>query len=623
MPIVNIDLAWLNRLLGKEFPPEQIHESLDQIGCDVEDVVSVAYSRCPQCGSLVENPLGQEEVKACGFCGHESETPFKPAGAKRVIRLDLLAARPDLFDVGGLARALRGTLGIESGLPKYATKPSGISVKVDKSLADKSSYRPYISCAVMTLPPVDETSLIAIMKLQENLHWGVGRDRKLASIGVYDLATISGDITYRTMDPDKEPFVPLGMPGRKMSGRQILESHPKGVAYAELLAEHKRYPVLEDAKRQVLSMPPIINSEETKLKQGTTRVFIDVTGISQAAVIKSLDTLVCSLAEIGGSIETVNIAEPDGKKQTTPDLSSRSTDVDLAEAKRWLGLPLDERSLAESLRRMRFDVTLGASSGQPGTRNAKKTSDSPLAGYPLGGSSLLAVHYPRYRTDIRHPVDLLEDVAIGYGYGNIEPRLVRSMTVGAARPEESLSDRVRQILIGLGYSELMSLPLTTEDHQYERLRMPTPARYPQITNPKLKAYNVVRTQLMGGLFEALRENRRRPMPQRLFEIDNVVELDDTAETGAAEQRRVALTEIGRESGYATARSVIDALLRELGWDAQYAPVDHPTFVPGRAATLSVDGKHAGLLGEVHPEVLANFGLTYPVALAELTLQRVF
>ena len=406
MPIVNIDLAWLNRLLGKEFPPEQIHESLDQIGCDVEDVVEVAYSRCPQCGSLVENPIGQDEVKACGFCGHESETPFKPAGNKQVIRLDLLAARPDLFDVGGLARALRGTLGIESGLPNYASKPSGITVKVDKSVAEKSSYRPFISCAVMTLPPVDETSLIAIMKLQENLHWGVGRDRKLASIGVYDLATITGDITYRTIDPDKEPFVPLGMPGRRMSGRQILESHPKGVAYAELLVEHKRYPVLEDAKRQVLSMPPIINSEETKLKQGTKRVFIDVTGISQAAVTKSLDTLVCSLVEIGGAIETVTIVEADGKKRITPDLTPRTADVELAEAKRWLGLPLDDKSLAQSLRKMRFDVV-----------PAKN------------GSGRFTVAYPRYRTDIRHPVDLLEDVAIGYGYGNIEPRLVRSMTV--------------------------------------------------------------------------------------------------------------------------------------------------------------------------------------------------
>jgi phenylalanyl-tRNA synthetase beta chain len=618
---VSIDLAWLNRLLGKPYPTETLRESLEQIGCDVEDVVEIGLSRCPQCGSLVENPLGQDEVKACGFCGFESEMAFKPAGKQQAMRLDLLADRPDLFDVGGLARALRGTLGIESGLPKYEAKSSGLTVTVDKSLADKSSYRPFIACAVMTLPPVDETSLIAIMKLQENLHWGVGRDRKLSSIGVYDMATISGDITYRTIDPDKEPFVPLGMPGKKMSGRQILASHPKGMAYAELLANLKRYPVLVDAKGQVLSMPPIINSDETKLKKGTTRVFIDVTGISQAAVTKSLDTLVCSLAEIGGKIETVTIVDADGTKRTTPDLKPRSTEIDLAEANRWLGLPLDEKSLAGSLRKMRFDVVEQA-------RTGGSLSLDPC--HP--NSSRFTVSYPPYRTDIRHMVDLFEDVAIGYGYGNIEPRLVRSMTVGTPRPEEVLSDRVRQVLIGLGYSEIMSLPLTTEEHQFERLRMPIPGtggasgtqegRYPQVTNPKLKAYNVVRGHLFGGLFEALRENRRRPMPQRLFEIDNVVELDDSAETGAAEYRQVALAEIGRESGFATARSVVDALLRELGWQAEYKAIEHPTFVPGRAAEFTVAGKPIGVLGEVHPEVLTNFGLTYPVALAELTLQRV-
>jgi phenylalanyl-tRNA synthetase beta chain len=632
MPIVNIDLAWLNRLLGKEFPPEQIHESLDQLGCDVEEVVAVTYSRCPQCGSPVENPLGQEEVKACGFCGHESDVAFKLAGSKQVIRLDLLAARPDLFDVGGLARALRGTLGIETGLPKYETKPSNVQVVVEPSIKQPESYRPFIACAVMTLPAVDETSLIAIMKLQENLHWGVGRDRKLASIGVYDLAAIAPPITYRTVDPDKEPFVPLGMPGKKMSGRQILESHPKGMAYAELLANHKRYPVLIDSKGQVLSMPPIINSEETKLKQGTTRVFIDVTGISQAAVTKSLDTLVCSLCEIGGTVQTVEIVARGSDKRITPDLKPRNTAVELHEAKRWLGLPLDEISLADSLRKMRFDVQSavgpGSATGGSGRGEAKppdgKRSGGSLALDPSHPSNRrLLVSYPPYRTDIRHPVDLLEDVAIGYGYGNIEPRLVRSMTVGTPRPEETLSERVRQVLIGLGYSEIMSLPLTTEEHQFERLRMPTPDRYPEVANPKLKAYDVVRTHLLGGLFEALRENRRRPMPQRLFEIDNVVELNDDAETGAIEFRKLAIVEIGRESGYATARSVVDALLRELGWHAEYAAIDHPTFVPGRAASFSVGGKPVGILGEVHPEVLTNFGLTYPVALAEVTLERVF
>jgi phenylalanyl-tRNA synthetase beta chain len=603
MPIVNIDVAWLNRLLGRELPPAQLHESLEQIGCDVEDVVDIQYSHCPSCGSLVEHPLGQNEVKACSLCGCERETPFPQSGQKQVIRLDLLAARPDLFDVGGLARALRGTLGIETGLPKYKTQSANVELYVESSVRNDDSYRPFIACAAMTLPPLDEVSLIGIMKLQENLHWGVGRDRKLASIGIYDMGTITGPITYTTIDPDKDSFVPLGMPGKKMTGRQILETHPKGIAYADLLANHKRYPVLIDAQQQVLSMPPIINSEETKLKQGTTRVFIDVTGISQAAVTKTLNTLVCSLCEIGGTGEKVTVMERGGEKRTTPILTPGTKEVDLTEARRWLGLPIDNVSLNKSLLKMRFDVV-----------PAKN------------GTGRFIVSYPAYRTDIRHMVDVLEDVAIGFGYANIEPRLVRSMTVGAPRSEESLSDRVRQVLIGLGCSEIMSLPLTTEEEQFTKLRLPTPERYPQVANPKLKAYNVVRMHLMGGLLEALRENRRRPMPQRLFEIDNVVALDDTAETGAAEFRQLAFVEIGRESGYATARSVIDSLLRELGWPAEYRALgeqEAPQFVPGRAAGLSINGQPAGLVGEVHPEVLTNFGLTHPIALAELTLARLF
>ena len=599
MPIVNIDLAWLNRLLGKQYPPDTIHESLDQIGCDVEDVVEVHRSRCPNCESLVEHSVGQDEIKACNFCGYEQETPFLLVGSEQVLRLDLLADRPDLFDVGGLARALRGTLGIDIGLPNYVAQPSGLTVTVDRSVKDPQSYRPFIACAVMTLPTVDETSLIAIMKLQENLHWGVGRDRKLASIGVYDLDTLQGNVEYRTLQPDEDSFIPLGMPGTPMTGRQILSDHPKGTAYAHLLEDHKRYPVLADDAGQVLSMPPIINSDQTRLKQGTRRILIDVTGISQAAVDKSLNTLVCSLLEIGGTVETVSIVEPDGQVRKTPDLTPGESEVDLEEARRWLGLPLDEPSLVESLQKMRFDA-------------------EPIPSQ----SGRFKVSYPPYRTDIRHMVDLLEDIAIGYGYANIEPRLVRSMTVGVPRPEEQRSELVRQVLLGLGFAEIMSLPLSTEEDQFVKLRLPTPNRYPQVSNPKLVDYRVLRTHLMNGLLTALRENRRRPMPLRLFEMDNVVELDDAAVIGTAEQRRIALVEMGHEAGYAAARSVLDALLRELGFPVQYHSIDHPTFVSGRVASFASDDSLKGIIGEVHPEVLTNFGLTFPAAMFEMTLSRV-
>jgi phenylalanyl-tRNA synthetase beta chain len=598
VPIVNIDLGWLSELLGKELPPDEMAEALDQLGCDVEEVVEVQRSRCPSCNALVDHPVGQEQVKACGFCGFQSEEAFAGAGRLPVVRLDLLAARPDLFDVGGLARALRGTLGLAQGLPKLPVSDGDLQVQVDPAVQDKESYRPFIRCAVVVIPRMDERVLMTIMKLQENLHWGVGRDRKLASIGIYDLDKVRGPITYRTLDPDNEPFEPLAMPGVQMSGRQILEEHPKGTAYAHLLADLKRYPLLVDADDQVLSMPPIINSEGTRVTLESTRLFIDVTGISKAAVVKALDTLVSSLVELGGSVETVTVTGWEGE-MVTPDLNPRTAEVELDEARRWLGLPLDADQMITCLQRMRFDA-------EPA--DAERTR--------------FQVRYPAYRTDIRHQVDVLEDLAIGYGYKNIEPLLSLTMTVGEPRPEEVLSNRARSTLVGLGFSEVMSLPLTTEQDHFERFRLPVPDVFPEVANPKLKALTVVRTHLMTGLLEALYENRRRTMPLRLFEIDNVVAVDHKAETGACEERRVVFAEIGPDAGYATVRAALDALLRELGDDGTYEAVEHPSFIEGRVAKVSNGKGFTGIIGELHPEVITGFNLDYPVALAEISLGRV-
>lgn len=599
MPIVNIELDWLNRLLGREFPPEKLTEELEQIGCDVEEVVEVMRSRCPFCNAVLEHPLGQDELKTCGQCGRESETPFETADSMRVVRLDLLAARPDLFDIGGLSRALRGRLGLASGLPCYDVKDSGLTVRINSSVRQPQSWRPYIQCAVMTLPSVDEGSLIAIMKLQENLHWGVGRDRKLASIGVYDLDTLQGDIEYRTLDPDAEPFEPLGMPGESMSGREILAGHPKGAAYAHLLEKHDRYPVLVDSRGQVLSMPPIINSEGTRVRAGTRRIFVDVTGVSQAAVVKALDTLVSSLAELGGAIETVTIVEPDGSERISPDMNPRIKEVRLSQAKRWLGLPLDAASLVESMRRMRFDIE------------------------PQEDGDRFTVHFPPYRTDVRHMVDLFEDIAIGYGYENIQPALIPTMTVGLARPEELLSEKIRQVMLGLGFNEIMSLPMSSEELHFERMRLEAPDRHARVSNPKLKAYNILRSHLLTGLLEALHENRRRPMPLRFFELDNVAELSTQAETGTREDRTIAFVEMGKDAGYASTRSRLDALLRELGIRGSYQVWTHPSFVAGRVARfVSSEGEVQAVLGELHPQVLNRFGLGFPVAVAEMRVYNV-
>lgn len=607
MPIVSIDIAWLNHLLGRTFPTEVLNEALEQMGCDVEDVVEISTYRCPGCQSVVKGSLGVQEVSACAFCGHESETTFEEVAKQEVVRLDLLAARPDLFDVGGLARALRGFLGLAEGLPDYNVAPGHLTVHVEQLLSEPDSYRPFIQCAAMTVPPLTASALAAIMELQENLHWGVGRNRKLASIGVYDLDTLSGDIHYRTISPDGESFTPLGMPGEKMTGREILEKHPKGRDYAHLLAGDSRYPALIDEQGQVLSMPPIINSDETKLRIGSTHLFIDVTGISEAAVVKSLNTLVCSLMELGGKTQSVTI-KSNTEKVFTPDLSPRETEVDLSSARAWLGIPFTSESLVASLKKMRLGV-------EPLESNHEH----------------FRVRYPAFRTDIRHKVDILEDLAIGYGYLNIEPHLVPTMTVGQARKEELLTQNIRSTVLGLGYAEVMSLPLTTEEEHFRRFRKQVPEHYARVANPKLVALKVVRQHLMTGLLQALYENRKRPMPLRLFEIDNVVVLDPSAETGVREERRVGIVEMGPEAGYATVRCVLDAILRESGQQGTYSVNDDPAFIPGRGASLATNDGFQGYLGELHPEVITaeavrtlGFAqeLDYPIAIGELTIWRV-
>lgn len=596
MPIVNIDASWLNELLGQgDIPHDTLSETLEQIGCDVEEVVDINRYRCPRCGNVVEGNLGAETVKKCTFDGYEQEDPFPQVDSLTAIRLDLLAARPDLFDIGGLVRALKGYLGGTKGLPDFTVTSSDVTVDVDASVTHDDSYRPFIRCAVVRMPPLDDRLLIAVMKLQENLHWGVGRDRKLASIGVYNLDAVAPPITYRTLHPDDEPFEPLATPGVQMSGRKILEEHPKGVAYAHLLADHSRYPALVDSKGLVLSMPPIINSEGTKLSAGCRNLFIDVTGISKAAVENALHTLVCSLIELGGTVESVSINDVSGERLTTPGLAPREVEIELDRAKRWLGLPLDAETLMDSLLRMRLDVE------------------------PLDEErTRFRVRYPAFRSDIRHMVDVFEDLAIGYGYHNIEAALVPTMTVGGPRPEESLSEQVRSLMIGLGFAEIMSLPMTTEEDHFTRFRMDVPAHYPRVANPKLKALTVVRSHLMTGVMQALHENRRRPLPLRLFELDNVARLDGDAPTGAAEERRLCFVEVGKEAGYATARANLDALLRELGVEASYTPLDHPSFTTGRAAQFTT-GSMSGRLGELHPEVVVAFGLDHPTALVEVTL----
>lgn len=596
MPIVNYSVKELNRLLAEEHSMEEIMESVRQLGCDVEDAVDINLYRCPACDALNDRLAGEDPANRCTFCGHETEEGFEKFASDSVIRIDLLADRPDLFDVVGLSRALKGYLELETGLPKFKAEKSDVQVNVDPSVLD---IRPYIVCAVAEIPPLDHTVLRELMKLQENLHWGVGRDRKLASIGIYDLKTLKGPITYKAVEPTGIKFHPLTMPDVEMTPAEILTEHPKGTAYAHLLGPLPRYPLLIDAKDLVLSMPPIINSHETRCRIGTTRLFIDVTGTGEHAVSDALNILVCAVADLGGKLKTVRIDYPD-RSVTTPMLTPREIEVSYLDAVKWLGIKLNRGDFVRCIKKMRLNVEAVGK-----------------------GEDKFTVHYPAFRSDIRHEVDIFEDVLVGYGVGNVKMELVPTMTVGQERPEERVAGMVRSAMFGMGFTEIMSLNLQSEESHFTRLGMEADESYVRVDNPKTVNQRVLRSHLMTGIMETFVKNKKKAVPQRIFEIGPVTFLNPDTETGVDEFRHLAFGVIGPDTGYAEVRAVLDSIMRELGLSGEYRVAGHPTFIDGRYAEVSIENDLWARLGEIHPQVLNNFGLAYPIAFCEMRLADPF
>ncbi len=612
MPVVNLPVHLLKECLGHPIEAEALVEHLQHLGCDVEGYEDLGRFKCGTCGAIHEVTAREEAPGKCEECGTDfQEHPdlVEHLDSIEVIRMELLPVRPDIFDPGGLARALRTYLEVDLAPPAYTVTPGDYTVTVDPAMADPESHRPFIACCVVRGLHLDDTRIKVVMKLQENLHWALGRDRKFASIGVYDLSRVRGTaLRYRPVDPDEMTFVPLGCDpgGPGMTPRQVLAAHPKGQAFSHLLTGHRRYPLLEDAEGGVLSMPPIINSEPTRVRMDTTDFFIDVTGLNDRLVQKALNILTTSFAEMspGVELESVEIRYAD-RTVTTPDLTREEHVLDPAAAARLIGVDLSPEAVETLLRRMGHEVE----PGQKGT---------------------LRVQAPAYRNDLLHEVDLVEDVAIAYGFHNVPPRLVPSLTVGGALAVEDASAAVSRLLTGLGFLETLSLPVTSPELCFDALRRQrTEAPALEIENPihddSGVALAMLRTDLLPGLLQCLARYRGAELPQKLFEVGDVTHLDADAETGAREIRRTAAVSIHNRAGFAEARSLAGALIREMGWQLEAVAGEEPFYLPGRCARILAvkgDRKHdVGHFGEVHPEVLEHFGLTYPVAAVEVDVGR--
>jgi phenylalanyl-tRNA synthetase beta chain len=230
----------------------------------------------------------------------------------------------------------------------------------------------------------------------------------------------------------------------------------------------------------------------------------------------------------------------------------------------------------------------------------------------------LCVSVAAYRNDILHEVDLIEDVAIAIGYDAIPRTLIPSFTLGRERPERELERRTRRAMTGLGFREAMSLLLTNEKDLYENMREEDPGDSVRTENPASIEQAIVRTALGPGLLRLLGRNRGAGVAHRLFEADLIVRIEK-GKLEPVEKLRVAAVIQDRAAGFADIKSVAVALGREIGRSFAFQPSKKRLFLEGRGADLFEDGREVGRAGEVHPEVLENFSIHFPVALLEIEL----
>jgi phenylalanyl-tRNA synthetase beta chain len=501
------------------------------------------------------------------------------------ISFELFPSRPDNYSVEGIARSLRAFLGFEPGLRSYAVGESDVELMVDPSVDE---VRPYIWSALVEGNEITDPLIRSMMDLQEKLHLTLGRNRKKVAIGIHDFRTVKPPFVYKAVIPDEVSFVPL-QGSRNMTLSEILSEHEKGKAYAFVLQGKNRYPLIVDKDEEVLSFPPIINGVTTAITEDTKDIFVDCTGTDLNAVKSAVNILTTALAERGGKIKTVRIHR-NGHTLAAPDLSPRSMQLSVENVNSWIGTRLDGNGVVECLKRMGHGATLG--------------------------DDRIEVLVPQYRSDILHPVDLAEDVAIGYGFERFGNILPKQATFGEEVPLIRYSNSVRAIMTGLGYFEIVTLSLSNPREQYEAMGLKEERSVIKVRNPVSEEHVLVRTSLLPSMMSVLRKNKHRELPQKVFEIGDVV-------LERRNMRYLAGASIHAKASFTEMKSLVQSALSAMGFDSEVSAGRHAAFIEGRCATVLVSGHQVGVLGELSPATIEAFDLKYPVGAFELDLSHLF
>ena len=506
------------------------------------------------------------------------------------IKVEFFPNRPDNLSVEGVARSFKGFIGQEIGFPEYELEDSEEYVEVDEDVA---KIRPFIGFAKIDNVDFTGDKLKYIMDFQENLHWVIGRDRKKVAIGIHNADVVNAPFKYIATPKDANAFVPLEK-DFEMTPDEILTQHDKGVDYAHLIQDFDKYPLILDKDDNVLSMPPIINGELTKIKEDTKNIIVDVTGTDERAVNQALNIICCSFAEVGGKIKTMEVRYSD-KTIKTPDLTPQEMNVHVDTANSLIGgTKLTAEDIKELLLKARFDAEI------------------------INDNEVKAI-IPAYRVDILHEVDVVENIAVQYHINSVEAKLPEINTVAYENNWFKAESTIREVMIGLGFQEVMSLMLTNEEAHYEKMNQPE-EDHVQVARPITIDRTMIRTSLINSLMEFLEDNKHEDLPQKIFEIGDILYLDESKENKTRSSKKLAALICHSTANFTEIKSVMTSVLSNLGYTMEISDSENKTFIEGRVADVtgeSQKGTIKGFFGEVSPEVITNFTLEYPVIAFEI------
>ncbi|PKY04254.1 phenylalanyl-tRNA synthetase beta chain [Aspergillus campestris IBT 28561] len=595
MPTISVDKAALFKELGRDYTTEEFDELCFEFGIELDE--DTTNSDRPIVDGKQEPPQ---------------------------LKIEIPANRYDLLCFEGISLMLNIFLG-RKPLPNYRlTQPAQMEKIIVKENTMK--IRPLVSGAVLRNITFTQAGYESFIALQDKLHQNLARQRTLVSIGTHDLDTIKGPFTYDALPPKDIKFVPLNQT-KELDGEELMAFYEKDRhlgKFLHIIRDSPVYPVIHDANQTVCSLPPIINGDHSKISVNTKNVFIEITALDKTKVEIVNRILVSMFSQHVAEPFTVEpiqiVSDHNNETRVSPDMSPRTAQAEVSYINECCGLELGPAEVCELLKKMAYDAQPSASS-----------------------PDMIDVFIPPTRADVLHQADIMEDVAIAYGFNNL-PRSFpsKSGTVAQPLPINKLTDIVRMEAAMAGWSEVMPLILCSHDENFGWLNRKDDGNTAvKLSNPKTLEFQVVRTSLLPGLLKTIRENKHHSLPMKIFEVSDVAYKDLSLERKSRNERHFAAAWCGKTSGFEVVHGLLDRIMAMLKSafitgeeglenpavsDSHYwiEELEEATYFPGHAAAvkLRIGGKvqTIGAFGILHPSVLENYELKYPVSTLEINIE---